>query len=167
MCKERPAPLRIVPQVSRCSSCVILPNWCNETKSEGTSHWEWWTKHATKKRWRYGTSGNTNQDLVTGPRYIHNDSDSRQSELRSELVCRFITPAQTQNFNKGRNLSVDSMIGVHSTSLCDKDNDVFRKKVLSASHDQRSPHDSLPLSRYFCKTHGIPSMNQQFPALRL
>ena len=47
-CEERPAPVRLVLQIQRCSSRVILPKLCSETKSEGASHWEWLTKHSTE-----------------------------------------------------------------------------------------------------------------------
>ena len=33
MCEERPATLRLVRRIPRCSFCVVLPNWCSETKS--------------------------------------------------------------------------------------------------------------------------------------
>ena len=55
-------------------------------------------------------------------------------------------------------------IDVHSTSLVDKD--VFRKRVLSVSHDRRSPLDSLLLLLYSCRTHGIPLVVQHFPVWR-
>ena len=101
-------------------------------------------KKAQAIRRRYGTSGNTNQDVVTWPRYIHIDSVSRQIELRPQLVCKFTTSAQTQNFNQGGNFGHELKIGFHSTSLVD--NDVFRKSVLPVSQHQRSSHDCVPLS---------------------
>ena len=99
------------------------------------------------------------------PRYIHVDSDSRQSELRPEMVYQFISSAKTQNFNEGRNFGHDPKIRVNSTSLVD--NHVFRKRGLSVSHEQKSPHYSLPLTTWFFKIHGIPFIVQHFPACRL
>ena len=59
-CGRRLAPLRFVLQTPSYSSLVILPDWCSETKSEDTSHWEWWTKQATN--WRHtGDGDNTEQ----------------------------------------------------------------------------------------------------------
>ena len=49
-CEERPAPICFVLRTPRCNSHAVLPNACNKTKSEDTSHWEWWTKHATNRR---------------------------------------------------------------------------------------------------------------------
>ena len=121
--------------------------------------------NAHRTRRRYGTSGNTNEDLVTGARDIYIDSDSRQKELPPELVYQFITSAHTQNFIEGRNFGHDYKIGVHRTSLVD--NDVFRKRLLFVSNDQRIPHDSLSLSLYFCRKSGIPFIVQQFPAWQL
>ena len=65
----------------------------------------------------------------------------------------------------GRNFRHDPKIGVRSTSLVG--NDVLEKSVFPVSHDQRSPHDSLPLSLYFCRPHGIPLIVQNFPPWRL
>ena len=133
-------------------------------------HWERWTKHATN--WMHTwcvdvteQNDNTNQDLVTGPRYIQNDSDSREGELHPELIYQLMTSTQTQNFNEERNFGHNSRIGVHSTNLVD--NDVLRKRVLPVSYDQRSPHDSLTLSLNFYRTHGIPFLVQHFPVWRV
>ena len=116
---------------------------------------------------RYGTIEITNQDLVTGPHYIHIYSDTRHISLQPKL---FKPSTQTQNFNDRRNIGHDSKVRVHSTSLVT--NDVFTKRshvhgVVNVSHDQSRPHDFLPLSLYFCRTHGIPLIIQQFPAGRL
>ena len=44
-CEEKPEPLCLVfLRTPRCSSRMILLNWCNETKPEVTTHWDWWTK---------------------------------------------------------------------------------------------------------------------------
>ena len=94
--------LRLVRRIPRCSSRVILPNWCNKTKTEGTSHWEWWTKtrnklNAHRLRGQYGTNGKTNQDLVARPRNIHFESVSGGNNLSPELIHQFITSVQTQH----------------------------------------------------------------------
>ena len=114
---------------------------------------------------QYRTKGNTNQDLVARPRYLHVYSDSRQSALRPELVCQFITSEQTQNFNEGGNFGNDPKIGVQGTSLVD--NDVFSERVLPVSRNQRSPHYSLPLSLHISSFHGLPRLVQHFPVWRL
>ena len=81
------------------------------------------------------------------------------------MVHQFITTSQMHNFNIGRYFCHDSKLGVHNTSLVD--NDVFSKRLLPVSHDQRSSHDSLSLWLYFCRAHGIPLIVQHLPAWRL
>ena len=43
----------------------------------------------------------------------------------------------------------------------------LQKKGTPCPHDQRSPHDSLPLSLYFCRTQGIPLTVQYLQTGRL
>ena len=85
--------------------------------------------------------------------------------MRIESVHQLIASAQTQHFNEGGNVRHNTKIRVPCTSFVD--NHVFGKRVLPVSHDQRVPHYLLPLSLYFCWTHGIPLIIQDFPAWRL
>ena len=86
MCEENPPLFALFIRTPHCSSRVISPNWCNETESEGTFFWEWWTKHS--KKWMHtGYVSNTGQNEILTKTSSRDHAVSTLTRTADKLNC--------------------------------------------------------------------------------
>ena len=165
-CEEKLAPLRFVPRTPSCSSLVILPDWCNETKSEDTSHWEWRTKHA--KNWTHtGDGDNTDQMKILTKNPLREHVKFTLTWITNTVNCdqswytsSKLPPSSSTSMRAGTLVIIPRLGSTAPVSLTM----MSSKKGTPCLSRPENPHYSLPPSLYFSRTHDIPVIVQHFPA---